>query len=234
MKPMKALIALLLLTAVTHTAHAQVWRTQTVTIQTYDREIGGQDRIYLKQEILRQHPYINLQQAELLRVDLTAKSRNGRGLAHLDVGGWRSGDEIVWGDPRRWHDGSDWSFQRVSINNHGNSFGQWQIVLTGNIKVRRVDVTMRVGAHRPPPRPIPPRPIPPRPIPPGQEISIKCESVDYRENTCDVGGSIINVRLIARHSVAACREGIDWFWQPGSRFISVRNGCRANFSVLVH
>lgn len=58
---------------------------------------------------------------------------------------------------------------------------------------------------------------------------VRCESWNYRDQRCAVGGAIGNVRLL-RVIAGDCRDGATWRWDR--RAIYVRNGCRADFQVL--
>lgn len=169
MKILNMLLALLTVSVLGEMAQAQFGRGQHITLDFYDLEIGGQEALRLKQEIQRQHPYINLQSAELLSVELVAKSRMGRAQASLLVGGMQSGDYTIPGSPRDWHNPSEYTFNTTYLHNdRGTSQGPWQIIITGNVKVRRVHLTI-MQRH---PRPVPgPRPVP---VPmPSRVISVK-------------------------------------------------------------
>ncbi|WP_156255067.1 DUF3011 domain-containing protein [Sandarakinorhabdus oryzae] len=57
---------------------------------------------------------------------------------------------------------------------------------------------------------------------------IRCESWNYRDQRCAVGGVIGNARLL-RVIAGDCRDGATWRWDR--RALYVRNGCRADFEV---
>lgn len=59
---------------------------------------------------------------------------------------------------------------------------------------------------------------------------IRCESWNYRNQICRVGGQISGARL-TRVIAGDCRDGATWRWDRNS--IHVRNGCRADFEVLI-
>lgn len=64
----------------------------------------------------------------------------------------------------------------------------------------------------------------------GQVQRIRCESWNYRDASCPVNGAIRSVRL-ARVIAGDCRDGQTWRWNR--RAVIVRNGCRADFEVLL-
>ncbi|MDZ4660661.1 MAG: hypothetical protein SGJ18_03485 [Pseudomonadota bacterium] len=160
MKVLHSILTVLIVLAVGQVSQAQFGRTQQLTLDFYDYEIGGQEALRLKEEIQRQYPRINLQYAELLSVQLVAKSRMGRAHASLRVGGAQSGDYTISGNPHDWFDGSEYTFDTTYFNNdRGASQGPWQIIITGNVKIRRVHLTINQRQPRPGPQP-PPYPHP--------------------------------------------------------------------------
>ncbi len=190
MKIINSLMAIVAVSAVCQISQAQWGRTQQLTVNLYDREIAGQDYLRLRDEVQRQYPGINLSFAELMSVQLVAKSRMGRASASLLVGGAQSGDYTIPGNPRDWMNPNDWTFTNTYINNdRGSSQGPWQIIVTGNVKVRSVTLTIlqRQPRPTPPPRPQPPRPQPPRPGPgpnwPTRVIDVKGQSYHPDELT---------------------------------------------------
>lgn len=59
---------------------------------------------------------------------------------------------------------------------------------------------------------------------------IRCESWNYRDARCRVNGVVRSARLI-RVIAGDCRDGSTWRWNRNA--IIVRNGCRADFEVLL-
>ncbi len=59
---------------------------------------------------------------------------------------------------------------------------------------------------------------------------VRCESWNYRDANCPVPGNIRGVRL-TRVIAGDCRDGATWRWNR--RAVTVRNGCRADFDVLL-
>lgn len=58
--------------------------------------------------------------------------------------------------------------------------------------------------------------------------TIRCESWNYRDQSCPVPGRVSAVR-ISRVIAGDCRDGATWRWDR--RAIYVRQGCRADFEV---
>ncbi|WP_164156372.1 DUF3011 domain-containing protein [Sandarakinorhabdus rubra] len=63
-----------------------------------------------------------------------------------------------------------------------------------------------------------------------QVQSIRCESWNYRDARCPVNGTIRSVRL-TRVIAGDCRDGQTFRWNRNA--VLVRNGCRADFEVLL-
>ena len=63
----------------------------------------------------------------------------------------------------------------------------------------------------------------------GRVQIVRCESWNYRDARCPVGGNIRSVRM-SRVIAGDCRDGQTWRWNNNAIF--VRNGCRADFEVL--
>jgi hypothetical protein len=59
---------------------------------------------------------------------------------------------------------------------------------------------------------------------------VRCESWNYRDARCAVPGQIRGARML-RVIAGDCRDGQTWRWNRNS--ITVRNGCRADFEVLL-
>ncbi|MFZ4383175.1 MAG: DUF3011 domain-containing protein [Sandarakinorhabdus sp.] len=60
--------------------------------------------------------------------------------------------------------------------------------------------------------------------------TVRCESWNYRDQRCAVSGPVGGVR-ISRVLAGDCRDGATWRWDRSA--IYVRNGCRADFEVLL-
>lgn len=108
---------------------------------------GQGQKIFLKRMIQQKHPRIRLQNFNLQRVRLRAKSKHGRGTAVLLVG-QRSQDRAnIPGRPRNFR--RPGNYHPVVLQSFGNrDRGAWQVELNGNIKVNRVVVVLK-RKHRP-------------------------------------------------------------------------------------
>lgn len=95
--------------------------------------------IFLRKAFHEQYPRVELRDMDLQKVVLVAKSKRGKGRAHLRVGEWRTDSYAVAGRPVDFRDGRKITFDRVRFHNpsHG-SYGPWQIDLQGNFIVRKV------------------------------------------------------------------------------------------------
>jgi len=60
--------------------------------------------------------------------------------------------------------------------------------------------------------------------------NIRCESWNYRDQRCAVSGMVGGAR-ITRVIAGDCRDGATWRWDRSG--VYVRNGCRADFEVLL-
>lgn len=118
---------------------SQAANAERITLQMNDVQLQGQSTIYLKQELQRQYPNIRINDLELSRVRLVAKTRHGQGSATLQVSRWTSAPYRVNGHPADFHRDLPRTFDRVDIENGARSDrGVWQIHLRGNFKVRKV------------------------------------------------------------------------------------------------
>lgn len=118
-------------------------------INYQDREFTGQSVLKLKQDLNRAYPRLNLNNRELERVVLVAKSRGGNAEARLVVGRFDSRVEQIDGNPRDFRAAG--SFHRIPFEAPNRDNGVWQIEMRGNIKVKKVIVTLARDVA--PPRP---------------------------------------------------------------------------------
>jgi len=86
---------------------------------------GEQAAIFLKKELIRQYPGINVSDLLLHKVILTGTSEKGKGLAQLRVGPNSSGVYQV-------------GRQMELANPFRQSWGPWQLLLNGDVKIRKV------------------------------------------------------------------------------------------------
>jgi len=105
--------------------------------------------LYLKKELLRQYPGIDVTDLRLRKVVLVAKTKVGRGMAQLRVGPELSRMYQVAGSPPDFHSRNRHSYDRTRIlNPFMPSWGPWQLHLRGHFKVRKVVVEVE-QRHRP-------------------------------------------------------------------------------------
>lgn len=123
---------------------------QKVEIAFGDQHLQGENTLFLKQELKAQFPGIKLNRLRLERVRLVAKSKQGQGLAKLQVGSESTFAYTVGGSPSSFLSTLPASFDRIDINRPGyDSEGVWQVHLKGNIIVRKVVMFFEEDAHAP-------------------------------------------------------------------------------------
>ncbi|OFZ22977.1 MAG: hypothetical protein A2202_07665 [Bdellovibrionales bacterium RIFOXYA1_FULL_36_14] len=126
---------------------------ERIQLNFFGAEFNGANTIRLKQEIMREYPYINLREHKIKRVILMAKSQVGRGTAALFIDGHRSYPEMINGNPASYHDNAPYTFSRVVLENTlmdtNAPDGVWQVLLNGNIKIDSIAVVLerRFGNH---------------------------------------------------------------------------------------
>jgi hypothetical protein len=118
-----------------------------------DTQIRGYQRegatIFLKKSLKAQYPGARIDNMELEKVVLVAKSKMGHGGAKLKVGRWESDRYGVGGSPRVFHERDRHSFDRVQLQNpSNNSRGPWQLDLKGNLIVRKIVLVVREHKRR--------------------------------------------------------------------------------------
>lgn len=126
-------------------------RLEVVNISMYEQESNGVKILPLKRLISMQNPSLDLSDAELESVILTAKSRMGAGEASLIVGQNVSYPVNIPGRPRAFDSMAPRSYRPITLNNSlGSSYGneKWQIELRGNIKVQNILVKIKVKSPR--------------------------------------------------------------------------------------
>ena len=188
--------------------------TQRIVIDMYDQVYQGRQSVLpLKRLIKRQHPRMNMDNFNLVRVRLVAKSRHGRGQANLVVGRWQSNSQTIGGRPVDWNWDRPRSFDRIVFHNQvrRDDEKRWQIHMRGNIKVRKVVVVLEREQRR------------------GHAVDVHCASHKRRYTECRQSSRIMRARIISKHSNASCHEGRDWGYR--GRTLWVDNGCRATFKL---
>lgn len=133
-------IVLLAATSLSSVAHAGRERIVLDFDDSYYHATKGETAtLFLKRELRQQYPGLRFRESDLRKVVLIAKSKKGRGKAHLRVGQNRSRSVRVDGRPNQFHDNRRHSFDRIKLHNPShNSSGPWQIKLNGNFVVRKV------------------------------------------------------------------------------------------------
>src|SRR5690606_24163268 len=107
---------------------------QTLEID-YFADTGWSTTILLKNELMRRYPYIQLHNAELVKVTAEARSRGGSGSIELMVSG-RSQDI----------EGVSYRLETVELNNYARyDHGTWQLRVNGEMYISRITVTIEEG-----------------------------------------------------------------------------------------
>lgn len=213
---------LLLAAATIFTCATADARQRTLSLDYGDQQYQGNSVLHLKQDLRAAYPDIRINQSDLVRVQLVAKSRRGQGSAWLQVGNRQSQERRIGGSPLRWNDRRRASFDTVAFNNPGlNSDGVWQIHLQGNIKVRQVVVVIDDAFG---------------PGGPGDDnrVTLDCSSWDYQPTYCRANGYIVAARLLRQHSVGRgqCIQGQTFGVYNG--YLWVDYGCRGTFEVRLY
>lgn len=183
-----------------------------------DAEYRGGQTIPLKQ-LLQQQYNIRPNEYELVGVRLVAKSQHGQGTAALKVGNWQSNAMRVYGNPQDWNRPGPRTFSDLDFNNNSRrENGVWQILLNGNIKVRKVVVIAERnfgggggGGGG------------------GRIENIRCDSINSQPNQCQARGQIMSIRLLQQHSNSACVLGQSF--GANGNYVVVNRGCRGTFEV---
>lgn len=135
---------------------------QEVQLQFGDQQFRGSlNLIDLKRAIRDQRPGLNLHRAQLLSVKVIAKSRAGQAQASLLINGQNRMSQTVPGNRRDWELPYRQTFHHltlvpVAINHRPVTQGDWAIQFNGNVKLRRIVVTLE-DRPGPGPGPLPPR-----------------------------------------------------------------------------
>lgn len=110
---------------------------------------GEPATLFLKKALKEQYPWIEIDDIELRRVVLVAKSRHGRGEAQLRVGHRMTEMYRVEGGAGRFRDDRRFTFDRIHFSNPSHdSNGPWQIDLHGNFIVNKVVLEVDGQPHR--------------------------------------------------------------------------------------
>lgn len=110
---------------------------------------GEPATLLLKKALKEQYPWVDIDDLELRRVVLIAKSRHGRGEARLRVGHRMTEMYRVEGGAGRFRDDRRFTFDRIHFSNPSHdSNGPWQIDLQGNFIVNKVVLEVEERPHR--------------------------------------------------------------------------------------
>lgn len=115
----------------------------------YRAHRGQYSTLFLKREMIRQYPRLNIVDYRLKKVVVMAKTKHGRGRVQLRVGPEITHPYRVGGHPGQFHRHHPGTFDRVRIRNpFADSWGPWQLRLQGNFKVRKVVLIMEERGRR--------------------------------------------------------------------------------------
>jgi len=124
-----------------------------LTIDLNDQEYTPGQRIYLKREIRRENPNLNLNLFQIVNVNMMAKSRSGRGMVELRINNRRQDNRQVNGNPVDYNDWSSYTYDKdILLINRSQESGPWQIIMNGMIKVRNINIRLSYIGPRTPPR----------------------------------------------------------------------------------
>ena len=117
--------------------------TQRFVLHFHDDIIQGHGAasplLFLKKELHRQYPGIDVSSLRLREVVLVAKTMFGRGTAELRVGPRFSGAYRIAGRPDFFHSSRKQTFDKVAIvSPYPQSWGPWQLKLQGLFSVRKI------------------------------------------------------------------------------------------------
>lgn len=212
-------ISLYILTTFVFVWSNGAYATERVVLNFYDQVYKGETTLFLKKELRRQHPNIDINTYNLVKVRLVAKTRRGHGGALLKVGSWMSQERRIYGNPDDFHRDRPRTFDRVDFYN--DSYRQrgrtpWQMQLKGFFKVRKVVLELqrqRLGDGRE-----------------GQEAYVRCESHRGKKKFCYAAEGVLNAHLAEQLSFNSCVLGSTWGYNNNS--IWVDDGCRGVFRVI--
>lgn len=209
---------------------------RTFTLDLKGVEVKDHQEFDLKKLLSEQNPTLDLTSSHIISVDVAAIARTKDAMASLIIGGGKVASEVI---PFAEKMDKTQSMQHVILMNTAQSAkdASWAVAIEGSVKVESVTINFAeqdqasYGIVPPPfPRPLPPRnPFPRR----DREIVVRCESHDYRASSCYVGGNARYAYVRRQFSNASCYQGMDWWLDQRRNLIVVRNGCRADFGVVV-
>lgn len=220
---------------------------QTIALDLKGVEVKGHQEFDLKKLMSEQNANLDFASTPLISVDVAAIARTKDAMASLIAGGGKVASEAI---PFANKLDKSQSMQHVVLT---NQVGQQQqskdttfvLAIDGAAKVESVTVTLGspIVGDSATMNIVPPYPDPRNPFPRrddwrdrdrrGREVIVRCESHNYRMASCYVGGNARYAYVRRQHSIASCRQGSDWWLDQRRNVLMVRNGCRADFGVVV-
>lgn len=147
----KQLLALTLIAAtISSTAFAAGKERITVNIPMDKDQVHRQETVIkLKQKIKNLRPNLDLTKADLVKVDLKAKSKAGNGLVHVKEGRFFSRQKTIDMSPKHQGFHKPGGFSEITLRTPREMEGvRWHAVLNGRIKVKNIVVTMDIPARK--------------------------------------------------------------------------------------
>ncbi len=95
--------------------------------------------VFLKKELRKRFPGVDLSHLDLRKAIVVAKSRRGHGTVKLKVGKNISSKAQIGGSPQAFHSTAKHTFDRLKIDSPSySSNGPWQLLFNGNIVLRKI------------------------------------------------------------------------------------------------
>lgn len=226
---------------------------QVITIDLKNTDVNGHWDVDLKKAAMAQVPSMDPKTMQLNSVELFAKGKFGA-VATLTIGSVRgSAQPIPVGD---YADLSEQSFAHLEFLSAIDNFSAtWFLTIHGSAKLNKLVLHVSNAAaargyveeedldqNYPYPRSPSPR-YPDNRYPDrdrdryGRQLSVYCASSGYRPNVCYIGdlrGRRVAHAYVSRQmSFASCYQNRDWWLDHRRNSIIVRNGCRAQFTVVL-
>ena len=206
---------------------------ERVVVDFFGQQYRGQGNILkIGRHINQQLGRGSLQDYEIRRVKLVAKSRRGQGQATLLIGRQNAGSYNVPGVPRDFGVESSWTYHEIVMRpNMRHQSMPVQIELRGNIKVDRVVVVLKPIRHGGGHGRV-------------ERVRVTCESFRRSYEECDVltsarltriarrNARIESVQLVRDHSRrTSCERNFNYGFFGTT--VWVDDGCKATFEVTL-
>jgi len=115
----------------------------SLTIELNDMYMSGPyESLSLKDLIKEQFSKIDLNSSVIVSTTITAKSRTGTASAELYVNGVLQDSSRIWGVRSDFNSRSEITFGSNTLKAQEYELGDWDIILGGDIKIRRILVVM--------------------------------------------------------------------------------------------